>query len=289
MSAKPPDTSIPTAWPSYSVSVTWKIHQEVVLLLGWGRAILLQFAHPLVVRGVADHSGFLTERRGRWRRLYRTLGAMLTLTFGSPEEALAVARRINRIHDRVQGQLPDAAGGVPANCFYSAHDAALLTWVHATLLDSFLLTYELYVGPLTPREKDQYCLEATAIEPLLGIPQGTVPRSAAELREYMAGKLSSGEIVVTEIARRLAREVVFPPHPLVARPAIWLAQLPTIGLLPRSIREAYGFPWDSRRQMALQLSARLMRGLLPLTPSIVRHWPAARAAFRREHSRAPAA
>ena len=43
--------------------VAWKVHRERVLLLGWGRAILLQFAHPLVAAGVADHSAF---RAGGW-------------------------------------------------------------------------------------------------------------------------------------------------------------------------------------------------------------------------------
>ena len=48
---------------------TWKLHREVVLLAGWGRAILLQIAHPLVAQGVADHSGFAAERWARVGRL----------------------------------------------------------------------------------------------------------------------------------------------------------------------------------------------------------------------------
>src|SRR5262245_2066959 len=86
--------------------ITWKIQREVVLLAGWGRAILLQLAHPLVAQGVADHSAFLTERRGRWRRLYRTLDSMLRLSFGTPEDAAQVVRAINLIHGRVHGRLP---------------------------------------------------------------------------------------------------------------------------------------------------------------------------------------
>ena len=39
------------------------------------------------------------------------------------------------------------AGAFPAGASYSAHDAELLRWVHATLLDSIPLTYELLVGP----------------------------------------------------------------------------------------------------------------------------------------------
>jgi uncharacterized protein (DUF2236 family) len=74
-------------------AVAWKIQREVVLLVGWGRAILLQLAHPLVAQGVADHSAFLTERRGRWRRLYRTLDSMLRLSFGTPEDAARVCGR----------------------------------------------------------------------------------------------------------------------------------------------------------------------------------------------------
>ena len=62
-----------------------------MLLLGWGRAILMQFAHPLVARGVAEHSAFRAEAFGGWRRLHRTLGAMLALTFGDREQAQRAA------------------------------------------------------------------------------------------------------------------------------------------------------------------------------------------------------
>ena len=91
----------------------WMLQREIVLPLAWGPAILLQFAHPLVARGVADHSAFRTERWGRARRLHRTLEAMLQLCFGTEREALAAAARINAIHDRVHGRLSHAAGIFP--------------------------------------------------------------------------------------------------------------------------------------------------------------------------------
>lgn len=262
--------------------VAWKLHSEVVLLLGWGSAILMQIAHPLVAQGVADHSGFLSETRGRWRRLRRTLEAMLTLTFGTPEQARRVARAINAIHDRVHGQLPGPHGALSGGARYSARDPDLLRWVHATLLDSFLRTYELYVGPLRLEDKDRYCVEASENESMLGIPGGYLPRSVADLRRYLDGMLASGDLTVTDAARALAREIVTPPLPLPARPLVWLGRLPTTGLLPPAIRAAYGFPWDSRREAALRLSGRLVRGLLPITPSVIRYWPAARSAFARQ-------
>jgi len=266
-------------------SVSWKIHSEVVLLLGWGRALLLLLSHPLIARGVADHSSFLIQSQGRLRRLYRTLDAMLSLTFGPDEQAEQVVRRINAIHDRVHGQLQETTGDLSAGTRYSAHDPALLCWVHATLLDSFLLTYESYVGLLSPEEKDRYCAEASSIEPLLGIPAGSLPRNVTELHGYMERMLASGEITVTETTRALARAVAFIDIPRVFQPLFWLVQLPTVGYLPPLIREEYRFPWGRHREGALRLSSRLIRALLPLAPSILRHWPKARAAIHQAEAK----
>lgn len=262
-------------------SVAWKINSEVVLLLGWSPAILLQVAHPLVAAGVTEHSLFLTDPAGRPRRLRRTLNTMLDLTFGTPDEVDRAARGINRIHDRVQGELRADAGPFQAGRSYSAHDPELLRWVHCTVLDVFPKAYELYVGPLSPAEKDRYCAEASQVAPLLGIPDGYLPTSMAELGAYLDRMLASGEITPSAQSRVLAREIYMPQAPTVAAPFVWLAQLPMVGLLPPSIREAYGFPWDARRERLLRDTARLARPLLALTPTLLRHWPAARRAFAR--------
>ena len=259
-------------------SVGPKVQREIILLVAWGPAILLQLAHPLVARGIADHSTFRTERRGRLRRFLRTVDAMLQLCFGTEQEARAVIARINAIHDRVNGRLPEAAGVFPPGTPYSARDPALLSWVHATLLDMNLRVYELYVGSLSLDEKDRYCAEASAIEEALGVPRGRVPRSFTELGQYVETMLSSGEITVTETARRLARSVLYPPAPRLAEPALSFMRLATIGLLPPVIREGYGFAWSGRKQAMLRLSAALIRNVLRGTPGVVRHWPAARRA-----------
>ena len=125
-------------------SMTWRIHSERIVLLGWGRAILLQFAHPLVAASVAEHSPFRTETWGRLRRLRRTLAAMLRLTFGTPEEVARTAGSINAMHDRVHGRLGASAGVFPMGTPYSARDPSLLRWVHGTLVESHLLAYEGY-------------------------------------------------------------------------------------------------------------------------------------------------
>ncbi len=63
-------------------------------------------------------------------------------------------------------------------------------------------------------------------------------------------------------------------------PAFSYTRLMTIGLLPPTIRAEYGFSWSARRDRVLRRSTTFIRKLLPLTPSVLRHWPAARAAER---------
>jgi uncharacterized protein (DUF2236 family) len=266
---------------SGELPISWTIHSEIVLLLGWGRAILMQLAHPLVAAGVAEHSAFRAEMLGGVRRLRRTLRAMLALTFGSPDEIRRAADGINAIHDRIAGRLARAEGVFPAGTPYAATDPALLAWVHATLVDSFLSTYALYVRPLAAGERDAYCAESAGIDTLLRIPADRLARSEAELRSYLAAMLGSGEVRVTDTARALAREILWPPGALLAWPALATLRLSTAGLLPPALREAYGLGWDARRAATLRATAGVIRRVLPALPSALRHWPSARAAMDR--------
>lgn len=259
-------------------SVTWKINREVIVIAGWGRAILLQLAHPAVAAGVHQHSSFRGSLRASFRRLHSTVGAMLALTFGDTEQQVAAAAGINMIHDTVRGRVPPVPGCPAAGReTYSAHDPDLQRWVHATMLDSSLLTYGLLAEGLTTGERDQYCREAAIMEPLLGMPAGWLPGSSAELDTYMREMLTIGRLVVTDSSRELARAVLFPPRWYVAWPAFRAMQLLTLGTLPPSIREAYGFEWGPREMRAFARWTGLLRGSRRLVPALAREWPQARA------------
>jgi uncharacterized protein (DUF2236 family) len=255
-------------------SITWKINREVIVIAGWGRAILLQLAHPAVAAGVHDHSSFRGSLLSSFRRLQSTVGAMLSLTFGDTEQMITAAARINAIHDRVRGRVRE--GAVDA---YSAHDPQLQRWVHATMLESIPLTYELLAGPLTVRERDRYCSEAAIMEPLLGMPAGWLPRDAAQLDTYMREMLAGGSIVVTDTSRALAGAVLYPPRWYMAWPAFRAMQLLAIGSLPPSIRQAYGFEWRARDVRAFERWTALLRTSLRLLPPLAREWPIARRRF----------
>lgn len=254
------------------MTVSERVNAERLTVLGWGRAILLQLAHPLVAQGVADHSTFRSGRTARVRRLHATIGAMLDLTFGAPSTVANAAGKINAIHDRVHGDLREAAGRFPAGTPYSAHDPELLRWVDATLRDSLPLAYGLFVRPLSDAELDQYCREGEGIAVRLGIPPGTRPASRAALTRYMDDMVATGAIAVTPVARELAREVVAPPFWRLLWPAGRVNRLTTIGLLPPRLREAYGFDWSSREERALARWAATIRAARRFTPDVVALW-----------------
>lgn len=256
-----------------TASITWKINREVIVVAGWGRAILLQLAHPAIAAGVHGHSSFRGSLRASVRRLHSTVGAMLSLTFGDTEQMITAAAGINLIHDRVSGRVREGAGEA-----YSAHDPDLQRWVHATLLETMPLTYELLVGPLTLHERDRYCSEAALMEPLLGMPDGWLPRNSAQLDTYMREMLAGGRLAVTDTSRALARAVLYPPRWHVGWPAFRAMQLVTIGSLPRSIRHAYGFEWGARDERAFARWTALLRTSRRLLPALAREWPMARRA-----------
>jgi uncharacterized protein (DUF2236 family) len=252
------------------------VNRERIVVAGWGRAILLQLAHPLVAAGVADHSTFRANPLAPVQRLHSTIGAMLSLTFGDEDEMVAAAAGINLIHDRVFGRAASGAGVTPAGAEYSAHDPALLRWVHATLLESIPLAYERFVGPLSAADRDRYCADAALMEPLLDIPEGSLPRDAAALERYMRSMFEEGRIAVSKTARTLGRDVLYPRFSSLAWPAIRPVRLFTIGTLPASIREQYGFGWTPRDARAQARWERGIRRAVGAAPAALRHWPAAR-------------
>jgi uncharacterized protein (DUF2236 family) len=262
-----------TIWPL----LAQEVNAERVVILGWGRAILLQFAHPLVAAGIAEHSRFAANPGLALDRLHSTVSAMLAFTFGPQEAAVEAAWRIARVHDRVHGALAEPVGPYPAGTPYSAYDPALLTWVHATVVNSTLLAYERFVRPLTLAERDRYCAESQGMEGWLGLEPGTLPGSWGELQDYLERMCRSGQIAVGETARWLARQLLWPALPAWLRPAARLWRLASIGLLPAELRAAYGLRWRARDQLVLDGFTRLVRATLPWWPPALRFWPPARA------------
>lgn len=256
----------------------YKVNREVAVLLGWGPALLMQVAHPLVAAGVADHSGFANRPASRLGRLLGTIRAMNGIALGAPGEARAAARGVNTIHDAVHGRLREAAGVYPAGAPYSAHDSDLLLWVYATGLYAVPRAYALFVGPLTAEERDAYCRASARGAALLGVPEGALPETWDELEAHLRETVASGRIAVSSDGRALAWDVLHPYFPRALGALYWPAKLVSIGMLPPEIRRMYGYPWSPSQERALRLMAALSRMIVPRLPGVLRYWPIARRA-----------
>lgn len=254
-------------------SATRRINREAVLLLGGGRALLLQVAHPLVAAGVAAHSRF---EQDPLQRLLRTLELTLTIVFGSGAEALAAVRGIERAHAHVHGELEQTCGPFRAGTPYDANDPALLLWVHATLVDSALVAYARFLGPLRDVDRRRFYDESRVTARLFGIPDAQVPRTYAAFQTYMRRMLRGPMLAVSRESRAIAAALLSPPLPPGLRQLAATTRPFTVGLLPPPIRERYGYSWGPLRERALDATALALRAGVPWLPPLLRHFPHSR-------------
>ena len=258
------------------MTVSQRVNAERLALLGWGRAVLMQLAHPLVAAGVAEHSTFRDGPAANVKRLHSTVRAMLDLSFGSPEDIRRAVGHINAIHDRVHGTLREAAGRFAAGTPYSAGDPELLIWVDATVRDSMLLAYELFVTPLSAADRDRFWTEGDDITTALRVPAGARIQSPDQFRRYLADLEANGSLAITTDARALAREIVWPRGTRALWPLAHLHRVTSVGLLPAGLREAYGFAWTDADDRALRRWAGPIRRARRVMPDAVALWPRAR-------------
>ena len=192
-----------------SDSVAWKVNGDVVtMMIGGVSGLLLQMLHPAVLAGVWDHSDFRADMHGRLRR---TAKFIAITTYDHAEAGQAAIAKVNRIHAKLRGVLPD---GTP----YRVSDPALLAWVHVTETISFLDAWIRYAEPGMPRaEQDAYFDEMARIgEALHADP---LPRTRAEalaLIESFRPKLRA-DARTHEVAALIMRQTIgSPPVDLAA-------------------------------------------------------------------------
>ncbi|GAC1674843.1 MAG: hypothetical protein PVS3B2_17310 [Candidatus Dormibacteraceae bacterium] len=240
-------------------SITRRVNRGNILLLGGGRALLMQIAHPQVAAGVDEHSDFRTHPI---RRLRRTIRMTMAIVFGDRETALGAARAVNHVHANVRGQ------------DYRALDPDLLLWVHATLADTALVTYETFVQRLVPREREQFYVEFKLLGELLGIPHDRFPETYADFEAYLDRMISAdGPVRVDGRARELAANIQRPPVRMLPSLAMLPLNVVTTGLLPPSLREQYRLPWGPGQKRAFRLAVALLPKLIAITPPLIRVWP----------------
>jgi uncharacterized protein (DUF2236 family) len=156
-------------------SISWEVMGDTSGFIGGIRALLIQAAHPEVVAGVADHSRYREDPLGR---LSRTSAYVTATSYGAMPEVEQAVRIVRAAHRRVKGV---SHRGIP----YQADDAALSSWVHNSLTDSFLVCHQIFgARKLSGAEADRFVREQARIGRLLDA--GQLPDTAADLASWIA-------------------------------------------------------------------------------------------------------
>ncbi|HEY3188287.1 MAG TPA: oxygenase MpaB family protein [Solirubrobacteraceae bacterium] len=230
-------------------SVIRRVGNESVLMLGGGRALLMQAAHPLVAAGIVDHSDHASDPL---RRLVRTMGALYTVVFGTRAEADAVAARVRAVHAHVRGE----RDGVP----YAATDPELALWVHATLVDTGIVMHDRFVRPLDRRERGEFYRQMKTVARVFGVPPAVLPPRYDDYEDYLLHQVTT--LRVGDDALAVARTVLDPAVPLAMRPAARAVVGLSMGLLPAPLREQYRLRWTPAHRAVLALSSESARRLV---------------------------
>jgi uncharacterized protein (DUF2236 family) len=270
-------------------SVTWKVHEEPILLVAGLRSLYLQALHPRAMAGVAQNSDFKTDP---WGRLVRTSTYVATTIYGTTAQAEAAGRRLRRMHARMYADDPFTGER------FRVDEPALLRWVHVTEVESFVSTAQRAGLPLTGAEVDTYYAEQRRAAALVGLDPATVPGSADEVAEYYREVLPD-----LRLTRDAAETALF----LTAPPVPWKVSFPlrvslnlgparlvyfglagtAFGLLPQWARRRYGGLGLPTTDLSAQLSVRTLRLALGAVPRRFVEGPIYQAAKARAARLAP--
>ena len=207
-----------------------RVHADLVgMMVGGVRSLLLQMLHPAALQGVLDHSNFREDMHGR---LQRTAQFIAVTTFGQRDRAMTAIERVNAIHERVGGVLPDGTS-------YSARDPRTLAYVHVAEALSFLAAYKRHVRPEMPyAEQDKYFAQFAVIARALGcepVPE-TVTEAERLFRDYRR------ELTGSAGAREVAR-LVLTQRPTGTPFAVQQAiSTDAVAMLPPFARAMLGLP-----------------------------------------------
>ena len=223
-------------------SVARRVHGDRAVGLLYGqRALLIGALEPLTYTGTM----LSTRSADRpFQRLARTAKIQETVFLGTKAEADEVLAGVHRLHERINGTLPEAAGKFPAGTAYSAFDPELMLWTLAVIADSGREMYETMVRPLSEAEREDLWQDYLKFGELFGMPRDVAPQTHREFKAWLEECLSAPDLQATPHGLEMAPLVAFRmPVPSAARGNIAIQNLIIKGTLPPRVREVFGIPW----------------------------------------------
>ncbi len=247
-------------------SMTWRVDREAAIFLGAGRALLLQLAHP----GSPPRS-----------RNIRKLSPIPLGGFIAPSEPCSpwfsaratklcrAARRLHARHAAVAGVMPVAAGPFPAGSRYVANETSALSWVHATLVETAAMAYDLVLPALSAAERSQYYAESRRLAALFGISQPGLPQSWDDFVAYNEAMWASDILTVTPQARAIADRLLRSSQLGLRAPKWYLAV--TARLMPPRLRKDFALSYDEAEQRLATRALHRLRSLYSVLPASLRY------------------
>lgn len=250
-------------------SLARRVHGDRAVGLLYGqRALLIGALEPLTYTGT-----MLSTRAGDrpFERLARTAKIQETIFLGTREEADEALARVHKLHERIKGTLPEAAGTHPAGAAYSAFDPELMLWTLAVIADSGREMYETLVRPLSEGEREDLWQDYVRFGELFGLPRSEMPGSHREFKAWWDGKLASPDLQATEHGLEMAPLVAFrQPVPAAARGNLAIQNHLIKGTLPPRVREIFGIRWSAAHESSFRAIAAAHRRARHLFPRQMR-------------------
>jgi uncharacterized protein (DUF2236 family) len=246
-------------------SMVRRVHGDRAVGLLYGqRALLIGALEPLTYTGTM----LSTRSADRpFERLARTAKIQETVLLGTREEADEALAGVHRLHQTIEGTLPEAAGVHPTGTHYSALDPELMLWTLAVIADSGREMYETMVRPLSEGEREALWQDYVRFGELFGLPRSEIPASHRQFKAWWDERLASPDLHATEHALEMAPLVAFEqPVPLPARMNLATQNLVIKGTLPPRVREIFGIEWTRAHETAFRTAAaghRRARHLFP--------------------------
>jgi uncharacterized protein (DUF2236 family) len=250
-------------------SMARRVHGERSVGLLYGqRALLIGALEPLTYTGT-----MLSTRAGEYPfdRLARTAKIQETVFLGTRAEADELLVKVHRLHERIDGTLPEPAGPHRAGTPYSAFDPELMLWTMAVIADSGRALYETMVRPLSAPELEALWQDYVRFGELFGLPRDAVPATYGQFRDWWRARLESDELAATEHALAMAPLVAFrQPVPAPARGNLALQNHVIKGTLPPQVREIFRIPWTPAHEASFRAIAAAHRRAHRLLPRPMR-------------------
>jgi uncharacterized protein (DUF2236 family) len=245
--------------------VARRVHGERAVGLLYGqRALLIGALEPLTYTGTMLST---TSADRPFERLARTAKIQETVLLGTRQEADRALAAVHRLHERIKGTLPEAAGTHPAGTPYSAFDPELMLWTLAVIADSGRAMYETMVRPLSPSEREGLWQDYVRFGELFGLPRSEMPASCGEFSAWWAERLASPDLQATPHGLEMAPLVAFEqPVPRAARGNLVAQNHIIKGTLPSRVREIFGIRWTRADELgfrAMTAAHRRARRLFP--------------------------